>query len=101
MTTCTEALSEQELKALRLTASHPAEVVDANGEVIGEMPNSLERRLLATVDALAAREAVLVGALQADIETLREMAHDFYEGGRPITKEQLDAFCAVGGEEKE
>ena len=41
------------------------------------------------------------GKETADIETLREMVHAFYEGGRPITKEQLDAFCAVGGEEKE
>ena len=36
------------------------------------------------------------GKETADIETLREMVHAFYEGGRPITKEQLDAFCAVG-----
>jgi hypothetical protein len=34
--------------------------------------------------------------LEEDIETLREMAHDFFEGGKPVTKEQLDAFCAVG-----
>ena len=40
--------------------------------------------------------ALLAQGEGAGIETLREMAHAFYEGGRPITKEQLDAFCAVG-----
>ena len=47
---------------------------------------------LADKDIPAAREEVLV----KDIETLREMAHDFYESGRPITYKQLTAFCAVG-----
>ncbi len=47
-----EPLTDKELEALRWAATHPAEVVDAEGKAIGEMPNSLERRLLATVDAL-------------------------------------------------
>ncbi len=71
-----EPLSEEELEALRLTASHPAEVVIADGSVSGEMPNLLERRLLATIDALAqptaAREAAAVGALKATLAYVKD-----------------------------
>jgi hypothetical protein len=68
-----EPLSEEELEALRLTASHPAEVIGADGSVVGEMPNLLERRLLATIDAFlaqptAAREAVLRIAAEHALE---------------------------------
>jgi len=57
-----------------------------------------ELRRDALADTSPAAVALLAQGerLTTDIETLREMAHDFYEGGRPITKEQLDAFCAVG-----
>ena len=47
-----EPLTDKDLRALHLTASHPAEVVDAGGNVVGELPGPLERRLLATVARL-------------------------------------------------
>ena len=50
-----EPLTDKDLRALHLTASHPAEVVDAGGNVVGEMPGPLERRLLATIARLQER----------------------------------------------
>ena len=31
-----------------------------------------------------------------DIERMREMAHLWFEGGRSVNKDQLDAFCSIG-----
>ena len=50
-----EPLTDKELEALRVTASHPAEVVDTRGNVVGVMPDTLARRLLATVARLQER----------------------------------------------
>ncbi len=73
----------------------PIECKDIYPEVLGRWC----KRCVALADTSPALLAQ--GKETAGIETLREMVHAFYEGGRPITKEQLDAFCAVGGEEKE
>ncbi|KKK56663.1 hypothetical protein LCGC14_3062280 [marine sediment metagenome] len=31
-----------------------------------------------------------------DIERMRALAHLWFEGGRPVNKDQLDAFCSIG-----
>ena len=75
----------------------------AYDRLVQHMQEETTRWVSVVEDTLAdtSSAALLAQGEGAGIETLREMAHAFYEGGRPITKEQLDAFCAVGGEEKE
>ena len=61
-----------------------------------KLPPYIRRHLQDALADTSPAALLAQGELAKDIETLREMAHDFYEGGRPITTEQLDAFCAVG-----
>lgn len=67
---------------------------EANRQLADGMGKALvvELGLRAEVEILKERAEKLA----KDIETLREIAHEFFEGGKPITREQLDDFCAVG-----
>ena len=99
MTTCTPEC-DAEKAALVEAVKENAETFHATHAAEGEFETCMDVMCESNRAALADTSPAQ-GKETADIETLREMVHAFYEGGRPITKEQLDAFCAVGGEEKE